>query len=195
MGSIGQWNWAVAVATARFTVHNVRRIYRKWPAEQNFIAPIHEVIFCASNLAFSSELYLKSLLVALTDQNPPNSHKLSTLLQNIPRTEREKLCKNTDYIFEKKYKNLRNGEIWIKVSDGPMPTDKRPSNLWEVLDHYSSDYTRWRYMFSYNESQQPSDLHCLHYSRLISLCEATDGFLQERFPEIIGKNEIRFLSE
>ncbi|MCR9157385.1 MAG: hypothetical protein NXH80_09065 [Rhodobacteraceae bacterium] len=133
--------------------------------------------------------------MALTNQNPPNSHKLSTLLQNIPRAEREKLCKNTDYIFEKKYKNLSNGEVWIKVSDGPMPTDKRPSNLWEVLDHYSSDYTRWRYMFSYNESQQPSDLHCLHYSRLVSLCEATDGFLQERFPEIIGKHEIRFLSK
>ena len=193
MGSIGEWNWAVAVATARIYTHNVRRIQKSWPKSKGFTPPLHEVIFCATNLSFASELLLKATIVALTSRTPSKSHKLSDLIRNIPKNDREKLLLSAGEIFNEKYKKLSTGEVWIKVSDGPMPSDKRPSSLKEVLEHYSTDYTRWRYVFSYSEGKGVPDLYCLHFSRLISLCEALDHFLQNRFPSTIGKNGIKIL--
>lgn len=193
MGSIGEWNWAIAASCARYTALEVQNVFSNWSTPQKIHPPLHEIIFCASNLAFACELYLKSCCVACTNHPAPTGHKLKPIFENVPKPDRKEILEIYERIFDLKYKNLENGEIWLKLSDAPPPKEKRPATLIEVLEHYSSSYQDWRYIFALSKKTSPSNLRCLHYSRLMCLCEAIDRFLQNRFPEIIRKSEITIL--
>jgi len=195
MGSIGKWNWALAVSAARYNAVIVQNIFSNWPDERSKIPPVHEIVFCASNLAFATELYLKSACVACSGKPPPKVHDLHTIFTNIPSSDRNCIIDIYDRNFERKYKKLNLGEIWFKLNDDELPGDKRPTTLKEVLAHYSSSYEDWRYIFAMHKKSNPSNLRCLHYSRLMCLCEATDQHLQNRFPEIIKRSEIKILDE
>jgi|GEM_PF-2542608 hypothetical protein len=193
MGSIGEWNWAIAVSSARYNAVTVQRIFSEWPTECGEIPPVHEIIFCASNLAFATELYLKSACVACGDKLPPFGHKLDTIFNNIPRSDRDSIIDIYNENFKVKYEKLDRGEILLRLSDEDLPNDKRPTNLMEVLAHYSGSYEDWRYIFAISKKSNPSNLRCFHYSRLMCLCEATDKHLQNRFPEIVRSKEITIL--
>ncbi|GAW36842.1 hypothetical protein RA2_03917 [Roseovarius sp. A-2] len=193
MGSIGDWNWAIAVASARYNALIVEDIFSKWPNDQPH-PPVHEIIFCATNLAFATELFLKAACVACSGKVPPGGHKLRTIFMNIPKHDRQKIIAKYDKIFASKYCDLRNGEIWFRLNDSDLPAEKRPTSLLEVLDHYSTSYEDWRYIFAIRNDANPSNLRGLHYSRLMCLCEATDQHLQNRFPEIVRRNEVTILS-
>lgn len=194
MGSIGEWNWAIAVASARYNASIVEGIFSKWPNEDpESQPPVHEIIFCATNLAFATELYLKAACVACSGNLPPGGHRLLTIFNNIPKADRKKIVSKYDDMFAQKYGRLGNGEIWFKLNDGDLPNDKRPTSLLEVLDHYSTSYEDWRYLFAIHKKANPSNLRGLHYSRLMCLCEAVDHFLRDRFPGIVRKNEITIL--
>jgi len=147
-------------------------------------------MFCATNLAFATELYLKSACIACSGNPPPFGHKLLTIFENIPKADREKILSAYEEMFTPKYSALRNGEIWFRLDDGDLPNDKRPTSLVEVLGHYSTSYEDWRYIFAISNRANPSNLRALHYSRLMGLCEAVDYFLQFKFPDIVRKNEI-----
>lgn len=191
MGSIDEWNWAIAVASARYNATIVESIFSKWPNDQP--APLHEIIFCATNLAFATELYLKAACIACSGKSPPGGHRLLKIFNNIPKVDRKKIVSGYDELFASKYGQLGNGEVWLKLSDEDLPTDKRPTNLIEVLDHYSTNYEDWRYIFAIHKSANTSNLRGLHYSRLMCLCEATDNYLQSMFPSVVRKNEISIL--
>lgn len=193
MGSIGEWNWAIAVSCARYNAVMVENIFSKWPEGQPEKLPVHEIVFCASNLAFATELYLKAACVACGGNAPPGGHKLRNVFNNIPRVDRDKIVAIHDQLFASKYDQLSNGEIWLKLNDGALPTDKRPTSLTEVIDHYSTSYEDWRYIFAIHKNAHPSNLRGLHYSRLMCLCEAIDQYLQCKFPEVIRKTEISIL--
>lgn len=91
MGSIGEWNWAIAVASARYNASIVEGIFSKWPNEDpESQPPVHEIIFCATNLAFATELYLKAACVACSGNLPPGGHRLLTIFNNIPKADRKK---------------------------------------------------------------------------------------------------------
>ena len=190
---MGKWNWAIAVASARYNAVIVESIFSKWPNDQPENLPLHEVIFCATNLAFATELYLKAACIACSGNLPPGGHKLLTIFNNIPKVDREKIVSGYEGLFDSKYRRLGNGEVWLKLNDGDLPTDKRPTSLFEVLDHYSTSYEDWRYVFSIRKNASPSNLRGLHYSRLMCLCEAIDNYLQSRFPDIVRKDEISIL--
>ncbi len=193
MGSIGEWNWAIAVASARFNAKTVENIFSKWPNDQPVPPPPHEIIFCATNLAFATELYLKAACVACSGNLPPGGHRLLRIFKNIPKGDRKMILSRYEDLFATKYGQLGNGEVWLKLNDGELPTDKRPTSLLEVLDHYSTSYEDWRYIFAISKSANTSNLRGLHYSRLMCLCDATDKFLQSRFPEVVRENEITIL--
>jgi hypothetical protein len=199
MGSIGNWNWALAIASARFNAIMVKSVFSKWQAHSFDYPPIHEIMYCATNLAFSSELYLKASCVACGNGFPARTHKLGDIFRNTPKEDRAVILNIYDDIFHHKYSKLRFGEIWIKLNDDDAPDgsngDRRPASLEEVLAHYSSSYEDWRYIFSLGEKNNGSNVRCLHYSRLMALCEAIDLHMQRRFPEIIKEREIRFLVE
>lgn len=193
MGSIGEWNWAIAVASARYNATIVESVFSKWPNGQPANLPIHEIIFCATNLAFATELYLKAACIACSGKSPPGGHKLLTIFRNIPKVDREKIQLGYKDLFASKYGQLGNGEVWLKLSDDDLPTDKRPTNLMEVLEHYSTSYEDWRYIFAIHKNASTSNLRGLHYSRLMCLCESIDNYLQNRFPDVVSKNEISIL--
>ena len=193
MSSIGEWNWAIAVSSARYNAVVVENIFSKWLDGQPENPPVHEIIFCATNLAFATELYLKAACIACSGNVPPGGHRLLKVFKNIPKVDREKIVSRYDDMFTSKYAHLRNGEIWIRLDDGELPADKRPTSLVEVLDHYSTSYEDWRYLFAIHKNANPSNLRGLHYSRLMCLCEAIDQHLQNRFPDIVRKNEITIL--
>jgi hypothetical protein len=194
MESVGEWNWAIAVSSARYNAVTVQRVFSKWSTEHSEIPPVHEIIFCASNLAFATELYLKSACISCGGSPPPGGHKLHTIFNNIPRLDRDSIIEIYNENFKAKYEQLHRGEIWFKLDDGDLPKDKQPKNLMEVLDHYSCSYEDWRYVFAINKKKSnPSNLRCLHYSRLMCLCEATDQHLQNRFPETVRRLEITIL--
>jgi hypothetical protein len=191
MEAIKEWNWPIAVATARYNASIVREIFSKWPTQgENRQPPIHEIIFCATNLAFATELYLKTACVAFGRMTPPSKHKLRIIYDNIPKFEREQILIEYKKLFIQKYNELDNGEIWLRLNDGPLPNDKRPVSLLETLNHYSTSYEDWRYIFALNKNAEQSNLRGLHYSRLMCLCEAIDVYLQSKFPNILRKNEI-----
>lgn len=192
MGSIGEWNWAIAVASARYNALIVKNIFSKWSSDQP-LPPVHEIIFCATNLTFATELYLKAACVACSGKVPPGGHKLLTIFMNIPNGDRARIISGYDDIFASKYGHLGKGEIWIKLNDGDLPTEKRPSSLLDVLGHYSTSYEDWRYIFAIRNDANPSNLRGLHYSRLMCLCEAIDQHLQNRFPDIVRRSEINIL--
>ena len=152
-------------------------------------------MFCATNLAFATELCLKAACIACSGNLPPGGHKLLTIFENIPKADRGNILSVYEDMFAPKYSALRNGEIWFKLDDSGLPNDKRPTSLIEVLGHYSTSYEDWRYIFAIRKKANPSNLRALHYSRLIGLCEAVDHFLQNRFPDIVRKNEITILQE
>ena len=193
MGSIGEWNWAIAVASARYNTRIIESIFLEWPRNQPNSLPLHEVIFCAANLAFATELYLKAACVACSGNPPPRSHRLLTIFQNLPKTDRYQICSRYDELYSSKFGQLANGEIWLRLSDDILPSDKRPTSLTEVLGHYSSSYEDWRYVFAIHKSANPSNLRCLHYSRLMCLCVAIDKHLQRKFPAFVRDNEISIL--
>ncbi len=193
MKSIGEWNWAVAVDSARYNAQFVRSIFSKWPNNQAERIPLHEIIFCATNLAFATELYLKAACIACSGRRPPGGHRLLTIFENIPKADREKILSGYEELFASKYRQLTNGEVWLKLSDDDLPTEKRPTTVTEVLGHYSTSYEDWRYIFAIHKKANPSDLRGLHYSRLMCLCEVIDNYLQSRFPEIVRKGAIRIL--
>lgn len=193
MGSIGEWNWAIAVASARYNAIIVENIFSKWQIDQTH-PPVHEIIFCATNLAFATELFLKAACVSCSGIAPPGGHNLRKIFMNIPKHDRKEIISSYDEIFALKYCHLSNGEIWFKLNDGDLPNDKRPTSLMEVLGHYSASYEDWRYIFAIRNDANPSNLRGLHYSRLMCLCEAIDQHLQNRFPEIVRRNEINILS-
>lgn len=199
MESIGTWNWALALASARFDAIMVKSIFLKWSDQNLNYPPLHEVIYCSVNLAFSSEVYLKACCVACGGNFPPQTHKLDKIFGNIPRRDRQSILKIYDKIFEEKFSDLRFGEIWIKLSDEDAPDgsngDKRPTSIMDVLAHYSSSYEDWRYIFTLGESYKGSNLRCLHYSRLMALCESVDLHMQHKFPETIKKDAVRILNE
>ena len=89
MGSIGEWNWAIAVASARYNAKIIEGVFSKWPNNQPANIPIHEIIFCATNLAFATELYLKAAFVACSGKRPPSGHRLLTIFNNIPKVDSE----------------------------------------------------------------------------------------------------------
>lgn len=193
MGSIGEWNWAIAVASARYNAKVIESVFSKWPSNQPVNLPLHEVIFCATNLTFATELYLKAACIACSERPPPGGHRLLTIFNNIPKVDREKIYSRYEELFASKYGQLDNGEVWLKLSDDDLPTDKRPTNLTEVLDHYSTSYEDWRYIFAIHKNADTSNLRGLHYSRLMCLCDAIDNHLQSRFPDVVRKNEISIL--
>lgn len=193
MGSIGEWNWAIAVASARYNATIVQSVFSKWPADQRASLPIHEIIFCATNLVFATELYLKATCIACSGKPPPGGHRLLTIFNNIPKADRGEITSGYDDLFASKYGQLGNGEVWLRLSDDDLPTDKRPTNLMEVLNHYSTSYEDWRYIFAIHKNASSSNLRGLHYSRLMCLCEAIDKYLQSRFPEVVRQNEISIL--
>jgi len=199
MESVGTWNWALAVASARFNAIMVKSVFSKW-ARQNFDhPPMHEIMYCSVNLAFSSELYLKASCVACGSGFPPQTHKLDKIFQNIPREDRKAILKIYDSIFHEKYSDLLFGEIWIKLNDEDVPDgsngDKRPTSLDEVLAHYSGSYEDWRYIFTLGEKNKGFNLRCLHYSRLMGLCEAIDLHMQHRFPETVKRDAVKILED
>lgn len=187
------WNWAIAVATARYNATVVESVFLKWPSNNPENPPIHEIIFCATNLAFATELYLKAACYACSASKPPGGHKLLTVFNSIPKIDREKISVRYEKLLASKYGQLANGEIWLRLNDDDLPTDKRPTNLTEVLGHYSTSYEDWRYIFAIHKNANPSNLRGLHYSRLMCLCEAIDKYLQSKFPDVIGENRINIL--
>ncbi len=195
MGSIGEWNWAIAVASARYNASIVENIFSKWPSNQNQPEnlPLHEVIFCATNLAFATELYLKAACIACSGNPPPGGHKLLKIFDNIPKDARKQILSRHEELFATKYGHLGNGEVWLKLNDGDLPSDKSPISIQEVLGHYSTSYEDWRYIFAIRKNANSSNLRGLHYSRLMCLCEAIDTFLQIRFPDVVRKSEITIL--
>ena len=194
MGSIGEWNWAIATASARYNALMVKDIFSKWShGGPETHPPVHEIIFCATNLAFATELYLKAAYVACRGRPPPKVHNLGKIFENISESDRATILSIYESKFALDFGNLRNGEIWFKLDDGDPPEDKRPTSLLEVLNHYSMCYEDWRYIFAINKKGNSSNLRCLHYSRLMCLCVAVDNFLQERFPNTVRKNEITIL--
>ncbi|KEJ88893.1 hypothetical protein [Sulfitobacter donghicola] len=191
MDAIGEWNWALAITTARYNSLVVKDIFAGWSSVGvDPHPPIHEIIFCATNLAFATELYLKAACVACGERSPPKKHELLTIFNNIPKTDREEILSLYESTFEPKYSGLRSGEIWLRLGDNNLPSDNRPASLLDVLGHYSASYEDWRYIFAMGKKANPSNLRALHYSRLIGLCEAIDHFMQIRFPKIVRKNEI-----
>ena len=190
---IGHWNWLIAVSSARFNANMVKTVFMNWQSRPMESIAIHELIFCASNLALATELYLKATLVSNTGQAPKNTHNLGELYDSPPASLEMEIDSRYKPIFEERYANLTKGEVWIRLDEGPLPTDKRPTTLNEVLHHYSSDYVDWRYIFALNSKKQPSNLRGLHYSRLMCLCEAIDGYLQATFPQFIKATGIQIL--
>jgi hypothetical protein len=187
---MGEWNWAIAVVSARYNAKIVESVFSKWPRNQPVTPPLHEIIFCATNLAFATELYLKAACVACSGTPPPNGHNLLKIFKNLPKLDRDKILQTYEGLNLSKYGQLENGEVWLRLNDGDLPNETRPTNLMEVLDHYSTSYEDWRYIFALHKKASTSNLRALHYSRLMCLCEAIDSFLQSRFPDIVRKDDI-----
>ncbi len=184
-------NWPLAFLMARYNASQVEKIFSKWPVDQAEDIPIHEIVFCSTNLAFATELYLKAAHIAFTGKRP-GGHMLWNLFKDLPKFRREKILSNYDLNFENNFKELSNGELWLRFGEGDLPKSKRPSSLTEVLDHFSIGYTEWRYIFSERENKASPSLYGLHYSRLMCLCHTIDDYLRAEFPTVFPtENEIR----
>jgi hypothetical protein len=139
-----------------------------------------EIICGATNLNLASELFLKSLLIAL-NHKAPNTHDLSNLYKRIP----EEIRNHFQIHYERN--TLINGRkpffVYLnsyKNEDGDVVTNEKQTKftIEDVLSRSSNGFILWRYCHELNMDSHGHRSLLIEYDRLIIICKCIKVFIE-----------------
>jgi hypothetical protein len=155
----------------------IDRIYQQFPEESSREPPsgLGELVCCATNLAFSLELYLKALHARLGEAYL-QEHDLSKLYTTLPAEVR----KSIERSYEGYVKSVPAGvHASITVAKGPRAPPKWTSysneskDLPSVLRRSRDIFRSWRYLFEVRLQGEGSyETHQFEYLLLHLACKA-----------------------
>ena len=142
----------------------------------------------ATNLIFSSELYLKAIHT-LWNHPIPHSHNLIEVFASLPKSDREKLITEFDnrcetmgsqfsnYILVSSDKKTLTESDVERFFDGTEIKNSGTSLLEKVLSDTGDSYKWWRYNFEGPGASYPERVVVFHTDYLLILCELVDEAL------------------
>jgi hypothetical protein len=152
-------------------------IHQRYPEGSSWKPPsgLGELVCCATNLAFSLELYLKALLLQLGEAYP-HQHDLSKLYAMLPTKVKQSIERN----YNEYLKSVPAGvHASITVAKGPKAPPKWPDyseeskDLASVLYRSRDIFRSWRYLFEVRlEGEGSYEIHEFEYLLLRLACKA-----------------------
>jgi len=108
--------------------------------------------FCApaivTNLAFSTELYLKCLLQVETKQVVKEGHNLQKLFLMLPEQIRQEI----EIVFNAVMAKAPAVDLSSLPKDAQTAAAKQPKNLLDALKAGGNAFVEWRYLYEFDEN-------------------------------------------
>ena len=133
------------------------------------------LVACATNLAFSIELYLKALLIH-SGLPVPEIHDLHELYDKLP-PEVKTLIEDTYIISYRKEWLGRRASITLAKGPARVPrwndNSQRSTHLPDILSRSKNLFESWRYIFESRKSvEKDHEMHEFEYGLLRTAAEA-----------------------
>lgn len=176
-----RWNPVVSVGAARAHRDVSASLAEYFSVPQESLATlftperaastIGNITALATNLLFSVELYVKSLVV-FEGKEFKSSHNLTQTYQTIIAPTRAEISK----IYSLKQSQLSQINV-ISIFAGDTtnkPDDISSKTPESLIKGIEKEYTRWRYRFDRGKIKPPNDLP---FAALLNLCNAIDDLI------------------
>ncbi|AZQ68826.1 hypothetical protein EF888_17840 [Silicimonas algicola] len=159
--------------------------------EISFAAVSDRIAFAASNLIFSTELYIRN--AAIDRKNAPSHHNVWSHYRRIAPDNRSLLQERfNDRIGRRTHpvslsvvvshsKKLRDEQVKELASTDPSRSKGEFLNLERILKDTGESYSVWRYLYQSIAAQKDHKIVRLHYVHLFCLCECLDEILAKTY--------------
>jgi hypothetical protein len=145
---------------------------------------IGDLVVAAANLAFASELYIKTLLTELSI-DVPRGHDLGKLYHEIPQAVRDEI----EQAYAECRKDWYGRQAAVTIAKGAVREPEwgdyrsQSQDIGAVLSRSGDAFSSWRYIYEFSGPDQGGyQFHHFEYGLLHCACRALRAAIEARRP-------------